>query len=118
MMVQLERALAAGWRGYRRASLRLVGRLQALGWLPMPPQVPEPLEDAVLVALSPVEPSAGFRDQLRHNLSVAARRQREGLLIEYPRPFRARILLGLSAGVVALVVTLLVLVFRSRPSSS
>lgn len=118
MTVQFERALAAVWRGYRRANMRIVARLRRWGWLPLPPQMPEPLEDAVLIALRPVEPSADFRAQLRRNLSVAALRQREGLLIEYPRPFRARMVLGLSAGVAALLVTLLVLVFRSRPSQS
>ena len=72
------------------------------------------LEGAVQVALPPVRPPARFRESLRENLALAARRKMSGLAIEYPRPFRDGMVLGISVGLVAATVAALVLFLRAR----
>ena len=80
-----------------------------------PPQKElEELEGAVIHAFPPVEPSLRFREHLRSNLSVAAEGRVSGLIIEYPRPYREGIILGVSAGALLALVTGLILWWRSR----
>lgn len=93
---------------------RLVQRLQALGLWPIPPHAFQSLEGAMQSALPQVRASTSFREGLRENLALAAERKTSGLVIEYQRSFRRLIVLGLSVGVVAAVVTTLVVVFRGR----
>ena len=65
-------------------------------------------------ALRPVEPSASFREGLRGNLALAAQHKMAGLVVEYPKPFREGIVLGLSTGLLAAAIAVIVLLFRSR----
>jgi len=88
-------------------------QLQEAGLLPISEPL-EPLEDVVQTALHPVGPSPSFRENLRSNLLIAAERKITGLVIEYPRPFREGIVLGLSMGLLATILATLALVFRSR----
>ena len=76
------------------------------------------LEGRMQMALPPVKPPTDFRQRLRDNLELAAQRKTSGLMIEYPKPFRESIILGISAGILTTVVTILVLVFFSRRSSA
>jgi hypothetical protein len=86
---------------------------QRVGW--RPDDVPlGPVEDAVQVALHPVEPSADFRQSLHSNLAMAAQHRMAGLVIEYPHPFRESLILGISAGLLAATLAVLLLVLRSR----
>ena len=59
------------------------------------------LERQVQVALSPVSAPTGFRRSLADDLAMAAQGQRAGLAVEYPRRLRERVILGVSAGLVA-----------------
>jgi hypothetical protein len=93
---------------------RLSQRLQAWGLWPTPVQAPEPLERAVQAALRPVEPPTSFRESLRSNLNVAVQRQAEGLVIEYPKPFREAIILSLFVGLGAALIAVLVFLSRAR----
>jgi len=88
--------------------------IQAVRRLYKPPSLPWGFEGAVQGALRPVEPSASFRAGLRGNLTLAAQHKMSGLVVEYPKPFREGVILGLSTGLLAAVVTALVLIFRSR----
>lgn len=72
------------------------------------------LEGAVQVALPPVRPPARFRESLRENLALAAQRKMSGLVIEYPRPFREGMVLGISVGIAAATAAALVVLLRSR----
>ncbi|MBC7235883.1 MAG: hypothetical protein H5T69_08575 [Chloroflexi bacterium] len=73
------------------------------------------LEGIVRGALSPVKPSPGFRASLHSNLDLAARSHIADLALEYPRPYRQGILLGLSAGLVAVLTAIVVLFLRVKP---
>jgi len=115
--------MAQVWEGVRRGlwwANDLLGRLRDSGSASKDPDSTDVLEieSAVWGALRPVAPSANFREALRNNLSFAAQGQRAGLSIEYPKPFREGILLGVSVGLLAATVATLVLVFRSRLSGS
>ena len=61
----------------------------------------EQLEDQVQLALGPVRPPDGFRRGLADGLQMAAQRKTMGLVVEYPQPRRERIIIGLSAGLLA-----------------
>lgn len=76
------------------------------------------IEGAVGDALRPVGPSDRFRETLRNNLSMAAESRLSGLVIEYPKPYRGLILLGLSASLLAALVTAFALWMRSRPDDA
>lgn len=81
---------------------------------PRPKALLQPLEHAMESALRPVEPPAQFRARLRNDLAFALQRRVGGLVIEYPRPIRESIVLGVAAGALAMLIATLVLVFRSR----
>jgi len=93
---------------------RLRWRLRRWGLLPQPQAILLPLENAVESALRPVEPPAHFRARLRNDLAFAVRRRVTGLVVEYPKPLRESIILGLAAGALAMIIAVLVLIFRSR----
>lgn len=103
---------APRWGGRLGERLRL--RLQSWGLLPRPQAILLPLENAVEDVLRPVEPPAHFRARLRNDLAFAVQRRVAGLVIEYPKPIRESIILGLAAGTLAVVIATLVLIFRSR----
>ncbi|MFH1086559.1 MAG: hypothetical protein V1772_12465 [Chloroflexota bacterium] len=100
---------------YRKRFLR---NLRALGVIRTRPEEFEGLEDAMLGTMSPVAPSSGFRSRLRDNLALAARQRSVGLAVEYPAPVRQGIILGLSAGVAAAMVALLLILWQSRRSGA
>jgi len=100
------------WHRLALLGRHLTDRLEMFGLWPTRPQLVEPLENAVQAALRPIEAPRAFRESLRHNLTIAAQRQAGGLVIEYPRPLREGIVLGLSAGLLAAAITVLVLLFR------
>lgn len=79
-----------------------------------PPHVSQGLENAVQSVLRPVEPSASFRESLRGNLALAMQHKASGLVIEYPKPFREGVLLGVSTGLLALAVAAIALLLRLR----
>ncbi|HUV94775.1 MAG TPA: hypothetical protein VMX14_08115 [Anaerolineae bacterium] len=81
-------------------------------------QSPDPLESAMRIALCPVVPSSSFREALRRNLSFAVQGRMLGLSVEYAKPFRQGIILGVSAGLLAAAIAALVVVFRWRLSNS
>jgi len=113
--------MAQMWEGVRRGlwwGNDLLERLRGASYTPKDSGSSEILESAVRSALRPVAPSANFREVLRNNLSFAAQGQRAGPTIEYPKPFREGILLGVSVGLLVATVATLVLVFRSRLSGS
>ena len=83
---------------------------------PKRPKTLDQLEGAVQVALPPVKPTADFRRNLRSDLALAAQSKVSGLVIEYPKPFREGIILGVAAGLFAAAVTAIVLLFHSRLS--
>ncbi len=88
--------------------------LEALGlWSHDVNEVDE-LESTMEVALPPVSPSDRFRERLRGDLSLAAQRRVSGLVLEYPRPLREAILLGLSASVLTILLTVVVVIFYTR----
>ena len=72
------------------------------------------LESTMEVALPPVRPSDRFRERLRDDLSLAAQHKVSGLMIESPRPFREAFLLGISASVLTIFLTLVVIFFYIR----
>ncbi len=72
------------------------------------------LESTMEEALPPVRPSDRFRERLRDDLSLAAQHQASGLVVEYPRPLREAILLGLSAGILTILLTVVVVIFYTR----
>ena len=113
----LERTLRLGRQQFDDLRKRMGDRLRVMGLLPYSPEGFEPLEGAVQGALPPVEPSNGFREGLRDNLAIAARRRISGLVVEYPSPFRQIIILGISAGLVAATIATLLLVRRTRPAN-
>jgi hypothetical protein len=90
--------------------------LQATGVLPSPPTpaFADLVESTMEREFRPVEPSANFRASLRDNLQIAVQHQADGMVIEYPYVLRYRVVLGVSAGVVAAAVAALVLIFRPR----
>lgn len=59
------------------------------------------LERQVQVALSPMSAPKGFRRSLADDLALAAQGKRAGVAVEYPRHLRQRVILGVSAGLVA-----------------
>lgn len=65
-------------------------------------------------ALRPIIPPAGFRETLRSNLSLAETHKATGLVVEYPRPYRALLLMSLTGGLLVAATALLV-VLHSRP---
>jgi len=117
-MIQMQEVLRRGvWR-LNSLVRQLVCRLQNVG--PSPRNLPpaDALERAVRGALHPVAPSTGFRDTLRRNLSFAARGRMAGLSVEHPKAYRPRIVLGVSAGLLAATITTVVVLFRLRLSHS
>ncbi len=93
---------------------RLHLRWPRWGLHPRPKVILPPLEHAVESVLRPVEPPAQFRARLRNDLAFALQRRVGGLVIEYPRPIRESVILGVAAGALAMLIATLVLVFRSR----
>ena len=82
------------------------------------PRAWDRLEGEMQLALTPVRPSPGFREGLRSNLTLAAQRRMSDLVIEYPKPYRQGIILGVSAGLLAATIAAVVLVFHSRMASA
>ncbi|MGI5915577.1 MAG: hypothetical protein ACOX9A_03910 [Anaerolineae bacterium] len=99
----------------RRKALQM---LRSVGLIPERPEALGQIEGAVQGAFSPIHPPAQFRESLRQNLMLAAQQRSSGLSIEYPTPVRESIILGVSAGVLAALVAVLVLVLRSRATAS
>lgn len=85
--------------------------LEALGLWSHDVDEMEELESTMEVALPSVKPSDRFRKRLRDDLSLAAKHRVSGLVVDYPRPLREAILLGLSAGVLTILVTVAVVIF-------
>ena len=104
----------ASSRRIRDGWWHLVQTLQEAGLWPRHQNTFNQLEGAVQEALSPVRPPANFRQGLRENLALAAKGKMSGLAIEYPKPFREGIILGISAGFLAAIITTLVIILRSR----
>lgn len=96
-----------------RRTLRYPFRVVRHLWTP--PRVPQGFESAVQGVLRPVEPSARFRESLRGNLALAVQHKAAGLVIEYPKPFREGIILGVSTGLLAAAIAAILLFFRLRP---
>lgn len=96
-----------------RASLRSMrDRLAMRNPFAAPPEVYQPIEGAVRGALQPVEPPAGFREHLRGNLGIALERKASGLVVERVKPFRAGIIIGVSAGIATALIAALILLLR------
>jgi len=91
-----------------------VERLQVLLGVAEDPYAIDALEGQVQGALASVEPSPDFRDSLRQNLELAATHRSSGIAIEYPRPYRGGIALGISAGVAAAVIAAVALIVHAR----
>jgi len=100
------------WVAQKREEL--VQYLQIKGLLPAPTEDMTYLEGAMQKTLPRVRPPLSFRQSLRENLALAARRQVSGLVVEYPQPFRGGVLLGVSVGVFALLFTIMLLLLRAR----
>lgn len=100
---------------YRR---RLFQNLRALGVVRVRPEELEDLELAMEGALHQVHPTADFRTHLRQNLALAARQRVSDLAVEYPRPLRQGIILGVSAGLLAATVAAIVFIVRGRAVSA
>jgi len=75
----------------------------------------EPLELAFEDAFRPVSPSEGFREQLRDNLTLAARHRQQGPIVESRRPYREALLLAVSTTVVAATVAAAFALTRWHP---
>ncbi|MEA3408388.1 MAG: hypothetical protein U9R48_09980 [Chloroflexota bacterium] len=88
--------------------------LETLGLLSHSVDEVAELESTMEVALPPISPSERFRQRLRDDLSLAAQHKMSGLMIEYPRPLREAILLGLSASVLTILLIVVVVVFYTR----
>ena len=82
-----------------------------------PPAGLDALAQEMEGALGLVRPPEDFRQRLGNNLALAAQRRMSGMAIEPPRPFRGGIIYGVSAGLVATIAIILVLVLRVRPHS-
>lgn len=76
--------------------------------------IEDAMQDAVEDALPSVHPSDRFRQNLRENLNLAAQRQVQGLMIEYPRPFREAVIIGISIALFATFTAALVFALRSH----
>jgi hypothetical protein len=74
------------------------------------------VEGAVRGALTPVKPPPGFRTHLQNNLELAARGRLSGLALEYPKPYREGILIGLSAGLLAILTAAIAIILHVRTS--
>ena len=109
--MKIQKDAQASWRN---ESLRERLRWPRWGLRPRPKIIPLPLVHAVESALRPVEPPAQFRTRLRNDLAFALQRRVGGLVVEYPRPLRESVILGVAAGALAMLIATLVLVFRSR----
>lgn len=96
---------------YRR---RMVRNLQLLGLVEVAPAELADLEISMGDSLPTVQPSAGFRDHLKQGLSLAAQQHTLGLAIEQRRTLHPGWALGLSAGLLATTLGVLLLLLRSR----
>ncbi len=76
------------------------------------------IEGAVRGALTPVKPPPGFRAHLQNNLELAAKGRLSGLALEYPKPYREGILIGLSAGLLAIVSAIIAIILHVRTSKA
>jgi hypothetical protein len=74
------------------------------------------VEGAVRGALTPVKPPPGFRAHLQDNLELAAKGRLSGLALEYPKPYREGILIGLSAGLLAILTAAIAIILHVRTS--
>ena len=92
--------------------------LQILGLCPSPSEEVKGMEKIIQGSIPPVTPQAGFRKKLRENLSIAAQRKMSGIVIEYPKPFRGEIIIGISAGLLAATIATLLLVARAHPRNA
>jgi hypothetical protein len=82
-----------------------------------PEDIPlDDVEGAVRGALTPVKPPPGFRAHLQNNLELAAKGRLSGLALEYPKPYREGILIGLSAGLLAILTAAIAVILHVRTS--
>jgi hypothetical protein len=93
---------------------RMRRNLQVLGLIKIAPEELVDLESSMGESLPTVQPSAGFRDHLRQGLSLAAQQHSIGLTVEQRRTLHPGLALGLSAGLLATTLGLLLLLLRSR----
>jgi hypothetical protein len=112
------KALQSAFQRLRTWWRRWLQDLQILGLWPASPKEMKGLEETIQDSISLVKPKAGFREKLRENLSLAAERKISGIVVEYPKPFRGEIIIGISAGLLAATVATLLLVHRARPHSA
>ncbi len=111
-MIRLQESFQNGLSRVAELNARMRQRLELVGLLPPPDEEPEPLKSAVQVALQPIRTPSNFRQSLRNNLTIAAQHRMSGLVVEYPRPWRQGVMLGLSLGFLAATVAAFVLLFR------
>lgn len=111
-MIRLQESFQHGLSRVAELNAWMRQRLEIAGLLPPSDEEAEPLKSAVQVALQPVQTPSDFRQSLRNNLTIAAQHRMSGLVIEYPRPWRQGIVLGLSLGILAVTITAFVLLFR------
>ena len=79
----------------------------------------EEFEIALQRTLRPVNPTADFRDGLRNNLAVAARKRYVGLEIEAQQSYSQGLLVGATLGIAAaLFGTILYLLLRPHRESA
>lgn len=113
-MIRLQEFFQHGLSRVAELNARMRQRLEITGLLPLSDsdEEPEPLKNAVQIALQPVETPSNFRKSLRNNLTIAAQHRMSGLVVEYPRPWRQGVVWGLSLGLLAATITAFVLLFR------
>ena len=87
MIKSISSAARNAWDASGKRIRRLLGREQD-------EETHEALEQAVEDAYPPVQPTAGFRDHLASNLSLAAHDRITNLAVEDPRSFSTPILLA------------------------
>ena len=112
------KALQSIWQRGKDWWKRWIQDLQILGLWPPPPEEVKEIEEIIQGNIPPVTPQAGFRKKLRDNLSLAAQRKISGIVVEYPKPFRGELIIGISAGLLAATIATLLLVFRARPHNA
>lgn len=115
MMSAFSDAGRRAWRWTLRHWDKVYLLLEAIGVLGRYDPALEPVEVAAEDAFRLVSPSPRFRQSLRENLTLAARHQQGGLIIERRRSYREALVLSVSAGLLAVSVATAVALIRARP---
>jgi hypothetical protein len=96
---------------YRR---RMLLNLQLLGLVDIAPEELAGLESSMGGTLPAVQPSDDFRYHLKESLSLAARQRTLGMAVEQRHTLHPGLVLGLSAGLLATTLGVLLVLLRSR----